>query len=64
MMSLLKISVAVLAYNVERYICDAVTSIINQDYPGEVEVVVGYDEGSTDRLYRFLRSLYRCIESL
>ena len=52
-MSLLKISVAVLTYNAERCICDAITSIINQDYPGEV--VVGYDEGSTDRTLQILK---------
>jgi rhamnosyltransferase len=49
MASSLKISVAILAYNAERYIRDAITSIIDQNYLGEIEIVVGYDEGSTDK---------------
>jgi glycosyltransferase involved in cell wall biosynthesis len=50
----LKISVAILAYNAERYIRDAITSIVNQDYPGEIEIVVAYDEGSTDNTLQIL----------
>jgi glycosyltransferase involved in cell wall biosynthesis len=41
--------VAILAYNAERYIRDAITSIIDQDYLGEIEIVACYDDGSTDK---------------
>jgi len=51
---LLRISVAILAYNAEKYIRDAVTSIINQDYPGEIEIVIAYDKGSTDKTLQIL----------
>jgi len=51
---MLKISVAMLAYNAEKYIHDAIMSIINQDYPGEIEIVVAYDEGTTDNTLEIL----------
>ena len=57
MTSELKISVAILAYNAEKYIKDAVLSIINQDYLGDIEIIITYDEGTTDRTLQVLDEL-------
>jgi len=54
--SSLKISVAIPAYNAEKYIKDAVTSIINQDYSGDIEIVITYDEGQQIELYKYSTS--------
>jgi cellulose synthase/poly-beta-1,6-N-acetylglucosamine synthase-like glycosyltransferase len=32
-------------------------SIVNQDYPGEIEIIVAYDEGSTDNTLKILNSV-------
>jgi len=53
----LKISIAILAYNAEKYIKDAVVSIVNQDYPGDIEILIAYDEGTTDRTLQVLEEL-------
>lgn len=47
-MSLPDISVLVIAYNHEKYIKECLNSILEQNYPGNVQVVIGED-GSTDR---------------
>ena len=57
MASELKISVAILAYNAEKYIKDAVVSIVNQDYSGDIEILIAYDEGTTDRTLQVLEEL-------
>jgi len=54
MASELKISVAILTYNAEKYIKDAVVSIVNQDYPGDIEILIAYDEETTDRTLQVL----------
>lgn len=54
---MLKISVAITAYNAEKYIRDAIVSVINQDYPGDIEIVVAYDKGTTDRTLQILDEL-------
>jgi glycosyltransferase involved in cell wall biosynthesis len=44
-----QVSVIVRAYNAEKYIENALLSILNNTYQGPVEIVVCYDLGSKDR---------------
>ena len=41
------VSAIVATFNAEQHLADAVASILEQDYPGELEVVIS-DDGSTD----------------
>ena len=52
-----KVSVIVRSYNSEKYVKTAVDSVLNQDYSGEIEVVICYDEGSTDNTLKILESI-------
>jgi glycosyltransferase involved in cell wall biosynthesis len=61
--SLPKISVAIVAYNAEKYIREAITSIVNQDYPGEIEIIVLYDEGTTDKTLQVINELKESLPS-
>jgi glycosyltransferase involved in cell wall biosynthesis len=54
------VSVVVRAYNAEKYICEAVNSIVENTYDGPIEIVVCYDMGSKDRT---LETLERLISS-
>jgi glycosyltransferase involved in cell wall biosynthesis len=63
MNSLPKISVAIVAYNAEKYIRKAITSIVNQDYPGDIEVLVLYDEGTTDKTLQAINELKESLPS-
>jgi len=63
MNSLPKISVAIVAYNAEKYIREAITSIVNQDYPGNIEVIVLYDEGTTDKTLQVINELKESLPS-
>jgi glycosyltransferase involved in cell wall biosynthesis len=44
-----RVSVIIRAFNSEKYIGDALKSVINQDYEGVISTIVCYDEGSDDR---------------
>jgi len=61
--SLPKISVAIAAYNAEKYIRKAITSIVNQDYPGDIEVIILYDEGTTDKTLQVINELKESLPS-
>jgi glycosyltransferase involved in cell wall biosynthesis len=61
--SLPKISVAIVAYNAEKYIRKAITSIVNQDYPGDIEIIVLYDEGTTDKTLQVINELKESLPS-
>jgi len=63
MNSLPKISVAIVAYNAEKYIREAITSIVNQDYPGDIEIIVLYDEGTTDKTLQVINELKESLPS-
>jgi len=63
MNSLPKISVAIAAYNAEKYIRKAITSIVNQDYPGNIEIIVLYDEGATDKTLQVINELKESLPS-
>ena len=63
MNSLPKISVAIAAYNAEKYIRKAITSIVNQDYPGNIEVIILYDEGTTDKTLQVINELKESLPS-
>jgi glycosyltransferase involved in cell wall biosynthesis len=41
------VSVLMPCYNAERYIADAIRSVLDQDYPGTVELII-VDDGSSD----------------
>jgi len=53
--SSLTVSVVIPAYNVEGYVCDAVTSALQQTYP--LQEIVCVDDGSTDGTLEVLRGL-------
>jgi Glycosyltransferases, probably involved in cell wall biogenesis len=57
--SLPKITVAIVAYNAEKYIRKAITSVVNQDYPGDIEILVLYDEGSTDKTLQVINEIQK-----
>jgi Glycosyltransferases, probably involved in cell wall biogenesis len=59
MNSLPKIRVAIVAYNAEKYIRKAITSIVNQDYPGDIEILVLYDEGTTDKTLQVINEMLK-----
>jgi len=63
MNSLPKISVAIVAYNAEKYIREAITSIVNQDYPGDIEIIILYDEGTTDKTLQVINELKESLPS-
>lgn len=48
------ISVCIRAYNSEKYIDNAIESIINQDYSGPIEILICYDEGTCDDTLRIV----------
>ena len=50
------VSVVITCYNLQRYIRDAVQSVLAQDYPGEVQIVV-VDDCSTDDSRAILATL-------
>lgn len=50
------VSVVITCYNLERYIHEAVNSVLAQDYPGEVQIVV-VDDCSTDESRNILRGI-------
>lgn len=50
-----KVSVIIPAYNVEKYICKGVESVINQTYKN-IEIVI-VDDGSTDNTYNVVKKI-------
>ena len=44
-----RVSVLMRAYNAEKYITKALESILTQDYPGDLELLICYDKGSSDK---------------
>jgi len=45
---LIKLSVIIPVYNAENYLTECIESVLNQNYPGELEVIL-VDDGSTDQ---------------
>lgn len=43
-----EVSVIIRAYNAGKFIEKAIASVLEQDYSGSIEIIVCYDEGSTD----------------
>ena len=56
-----KISVGVPVYNAEKYIKESITSIIAQDYPGDIEIIIAYDKGSSDKTLDILNNLKKTM---
>jgi len=56
-----KISVGVPVYNAEKYIKEAIISIIAQDYPGDIEIIIAYDKGSSDKTLDILNNLKKTV---
>src|SRR5215212_8591221 len=50
----LAISVVITCYNLERYIGEAIRSVLAQDYEGEIEIIV-VDDHSTDSSANVIR---------
>lgn len=60
--SLPGVSILIAAFNEEATLPETFRGLANQDYPGEVEVIV-VDDGSSDDTLNFLRSLRKpCLE--
>jgi len=55
-----KVSVIMRTYNSEKYVRVAIESVLNQDYLGQVELIVCYDEGSTDKTLEIVKA---CLDS-
>lgn len=55
------VSVIVRAFNAEKFIVKAIDSIINQDYNGSIEIIICYDEGTTDKTLEKLDNYIRAI---
>lgn len=56
------VSILIAAYNEEDTLPETFRGLANQDYPGEVEVIV-VDDGSSDDTLNYLRSLRKpCLE--
>lgn len=53
------ISVIVRAYNAERYIQDALKSILNQTYKGPIEIIICFDKGSSNKEALEIASKYK-----
>ena len=51
------VSVVIRAYNSEKFIKDALISVLSQDYMGDIEVIVCYDERSRDRTMDVINGL-------
>ncbi|MBS7622434.1 glycosyltransferase [Candidatus Bathyarchaeota archaeon] len=49
------ISVIIRTYNSERYVRDALESVLAQDYYGKIELVICYDESSKDDTLKILQ---------
>jgi glycosyltransferase involved in cell wall biosynthesis len=56
-----KISVGIPVYNAEKYIKEAITSIITQDYQGDIEIIIAYDKGSSDKTLDILNNLKKTL---
>ena len=52
----MKVSVVITTYNQEDYIEEALLSVINQEYDGEIEILVG-DDCSTDNTANIIKNL-------
>lgn len=51
-----RVSVVTRAFNAEKYVKEALESILHQDYPGEIELLICYDRGSSDNTLRAIES--------
>jgi teichuronic acid biosynthesis glycosyltransferase TuaG len=51
------VSVVIRAYNSEKFIKDALISVLSQDYMGDIEVIVCYDERSRDKTMDVINGL-------
>jgi len=51
------VSVVIRAYNSEKFIKEALSSVLDQDYTGEIRVVVCYDERTRDKTIDVINSL-------
>lgn len=47
-MEMKSVSVIIRAYNAEKYIRYAINSVLSQDYGSPIEIIVCYDEGTSD----------------
>ena len=52
-----KVSVIIPCYNYERFVCNAIESCLEQDYKGEIEVII-VDDASTDRSFAEMARLF------
>ena len=57
------ISVLIRAYNAEKYIKDAINSILKQRCKCPIEIIVLYDEGTIDRTWERIEELQKTIDA-
>lgn len=56
-------SIVIPSYNVEKYICACVDSVLNQKYSGDYEIII-VDDGSTDSTLNILMEYDKLYESI
>ncbi len=50
------VSVVIPAYNLDRYLSDAIESVLKQDYVGQLSIIV-LDDGSTDKTWQVAQAM-------
>lgn len=50
------VSVIIRAYNAEKYIANAIKSILNQSYSGFIEIIICYDDGTSDNTLNIIKN--------
>jgi len=52
------VSVVIRAYNSEKFIREAIESLIYQDYTGKIRIIICYDDRTNDRTYEVINNAF------